>query len=186
MNSLSIKLLSEIIKLWGKYGKGAFTDLSKLLSQDNFPEEVAHLLDSYMNTVSKQKKTKRKTSPRRNFDTKIKILSNIGIMSISQPEKAELLSLLNEKLMDKELLPTLKDIRVYLEYEQLPMTKARSRDKAVESLFKLFMNMTINELRGHLSNLPKTSDNYQRSLSRWSDIISRKNINENEQGKIEY
>lgn len=184
MNSLSIKLLSEIIKLWGKYGKGAFTDLSKLLSQDNFPEEVAHLLDSYMNTVSKQKKTKRKTSPRRNVGTKI--LNDIEIMRNNQPEKAELLSLLNEHLMNKEILPTLKDIRVYLEYEQLPMTKARSREKAVESLFKLFMNMTINELRGHLSNLPKTSDNYQRSLSRWSDIISRKNINENEQGKIEY
>lgn len=184
MNSLSIKLLSEIIKLWGKYGKGAFTDLSKLLSQDNFPEEVAHLLDSYMNTVSKQKKTKRKTSPRRNVGTKI--LNDIEIIRNNQPEKAELLSLLNEQLMDKGILPTLKDIRVYLEYEQLPMTKARSRDKAVELLFKLFMNMTITELRGRLSNLPKTSDIYQRSLSRWSDIISRKNIDENERGKIEY
>jgi len=184
MNSLSIKLLSEIIKLWGKYGKGAFTDLSRMLSQDNFPEEVAHLLDSYMNTVSKQKKTKRKTSTIRNVGTKI--LNDIEIMRNNQPEKAELLSLLNEQFMNKEILPTLKDIRVYLEYEQLPMTKARSRDKAAESLFKLFMNMTTTELRRHLSNLPKTSDNYQRSLSRWSDIISRKNINENEQGKIEY
>jgi len=181
MNNLSIKLLSEITKLWGKYGKGAFTDLSKLLSQDNFPEEVAHLLDSYVNAVSKQKKTKRKTSPRRYVGTKI--LNDIETMRNNQPEKAELLSLLNEWLMNKEILPTLKDIRVYLEYEQLPMTKAHSRDKAVEWLFTLFMKMTITELREHLSNLPKTSDDYQRSLSRWSDIISRKNINENEQGE---
>lgn len=180
MNSRSIKLLSEIIRLWGKYGKGAFTDLSKLLSQDNFPEEVAHLLDSYMNTVSKQKKikTKRKTSPTINAGTKI--LNDIEIMRNNQPEKAELLSLLNEWLMNKEILPTLKDIRVYLEYKQLSMTQAHSRDKAVEWLFTLFMEMTITELREHLSNLPKISDNYQRSLGRWSDIISRKNINENE------
>lgn len=184
MNSLSIRLLSEIIKLWGKYGKGAFTDLSKLLSQDDFPEEVAHLLDSYMNTVTKHKKTKRKTSPRINVSTTI--LNDIEIMRSNQPEKAELLSLLYEHMMNKEILPTLKDIRVYLQYEQLPMTKARSRQEAVEWLFKLFMNMTINQLRGHLSNLPKTSDGYQRSLARWSDIISRKNIDENEQGKIEY
>jgi len=184
MNSHSIKLLSEIIKLWGKYGKGAFTDLSKLLSQDNFPEEVSHLLDSYMNTVSKQKKTKRKTPPRKDVSTKI--LNDIEIMRNNQPEKAELLSLLNKQLTNKEILPTLKDIRVFLEYEQLPMTKARSRDKAVESLFKLFTNMTINELRGHLNNLPKTSDDYQRSLGRWSDIISRKNMNEDEQNKGEY
>jgi len=180
MNNLSLSLLYEITKLWRKYGKSAFTDLSRMLSQDNFPEEVAHLLDSYMNTVSKQKKTKRKTSLRRNMGTKI--LNDIEIMLNNQPEKAELLLPFKGQLMNKEILPTLKDIKIYLEYEQLPMTKARSRDEAIESLFKLFMNMTITELRGHLSNLPKTSDNYQRSLSRWSDIISRKNINQNEQG----
>ena len=184
MNSLSIRLLSEIIKLWRKYGKGAFTDLSKLLSQDDFPEEVAHLLDSYMNTVSGHKKTKRKTSPRTNASTKIS--NDIEIMRSNQPEKAELLSLLNDHMVNKEILPTLRDIRVYLEYEQLPMTKARSRQEALEWLFKLFMNMTVNELRRHLNNLPKTSEGYQRSLGRWSDIISRKNIDENEQGRIQY
>ncbi len=182
MNSRSLELLREIIKLWGRYGKGAFKDLSKLLSEDNFPDEVSHLLENYMNTVSKQKRTNRKTPPRKNVG--INILNQIAEMHDSQPEKAELLSLLNRQLMNREILPTLKDIKVYLEYEQLPMTKAHSRDKAIESLLELFMNLTMNELRGHLNNIPNTSDDYQRSLSRWSDIISRKNINKNEHGKI--
>ena len=61
----------------------------------------------------------------------------------SSSGKGELLSLLNERLMNKETLPTLKYIRFYLESDQLPMTKVRSREKAVDLLLVLFLNMKI-------------------------------------------
>lgn len=182
MNTLSIKLLLEIAKLWRKYGKKTFSDLSQLLSQDNFSEEVTNLLNGYMNAINKQKKTKHKTTLEKNVDNTI--LSEIRAMRNSQPEKAGLLLRLYEQLTNKEILPTMRDIRTYSEFAHFPTSKARSRDKAIQSMYKIFTNMSMNELNWHLNNLPKTVNNYQRSLSQWSNIISRKNINENEQRKM--
>ena len=176
MKNSSLELLNEMIKLWKKYGEDSFKDLSDLLANGSLQNDISSLLWNYMDAVSPEKTRKKRNNSQKNTDAKI--LNKIELMKNTEPEKADLILLVREQLQNKNMLPTLQDIKTYFRDEKLPMNVIHSRNEGIAALITLFLSMSMSELTGHLSSLPKTADGYQRSSSRWSDIIIKKNIND--------
>lgn len=159
------ELLIEIAKLLKKYGPEAFESLAQGLSSPEFSERLASILTASARIGrSEQKKAE---SKRMTKDFRLSVIE----LGETEPEKSALLLTLYDSLMAKTLLPTLREIQIYVSDMGLPPVKVTTRDKTIVPLIKTLMNLPINELKDKLSVIKPVSTQDDRSLEGWSNII---------------
>lgn len=158
-----IDLLIEIAKLLKKFGSSAFEELaSSLLS----PEGVQALQRVLEQTAAISRMTKVPTVPNARGRH-----ANRGPSEISSdPEKQKLLSLFREQYVNKELLPTLEDVREFIREWKVHDNSLESRQKALRVVLKLLNDLPVDELRSKLGGIGNTI-HPRDGLEGWSKII---------------
>lgn len=168
-----ILLLNEILKLMNKYGPDVFESLAESLSKPSFKEAIIIILSTTAEAEKKHKILKKKTPTRK----KPKENSKSWLIELEkkQPEKADNLITLNEKLIAKKALPTLKEIKSFVSDISPRPINAKSRDRAILPLLKILSTMQPDEMRKIIATIPTVIENDDRSLEGWSNIILERN-----------
>ncbi len=161
-------LLVEIAKLVRKYGPETFERLATQISKPEFAQRLSDIvlvMATSSRTAQKNKGQLAVKQPQGNFRSELIELKK------SDEEKGELLLRLYDCLMEKTLLPTLRDMKAFASDNGLPLPKATARDKAIIPLIKALLTLPLGELKTRLQRLRPSSDSNDRGLEGWSNII---------------
>lgn len=170
------ELLIELAKLLKKFGTGSFDTLAENLSKPEFSERLVLVLTSISKaSKSLPQKPKRKSSSR-------DFRSSLVESAQSEPGKFELLIKLYDDLGAKTILPSLRDIKFFVEDVGLNPMKATDRSKAVIALIKQLSLLNADEIRSKVSNLKFNNFKDDRSLEGWNNIIFNKNRRDEKEG----
>lgn len=174
-------LLADIAKLIKKYGADTFFNLSEEVSSSLFKERFAEILlkagkASEEIGFNKPKKGIASGSLR-------SFRSQLLNLKENQPKKAELILNFYDDLAAKRTLPTLRDIKNFITDNGLQPLNARSRKNAIIPLLKQFLNLDNLDIVKITSNIPIITENDDRSLAGWSDIILKKKPKNSEELK---
>ena len=165
-------LLVDIAKLVKKYGFETFLNLYEEVSSSLFKERFAEILlktgkASEEIPFDKPKKGAALASQR-------SFRSQLFNLSESQPKKSDLLIKFYDDLTAKRSLPTLRDIKNFIEDNGLQPLNAKSRKNAIVPLVRQFLNLAEPDIEKLTCNIPILTGNDDRSLAGWSEIILKK------------
>ena len=155
-------LLMDLAKLLRKYDADTFETLARDLDSLEFTERLSSIL-----------KTSAKVYRRKSYDEGQSFDRKLKKMTLGEPRKFELLTLLERNLQSKMVLPTLKELKRFAADSSLPEIKSDSRSKAIYPFIRVLAGLPTDRLEKLLSNLHEqvpTED----ELSKWSDIITKK------------
>jgi len=170
MKKKSIELFEELVRLWGKYGKASFSELSDLLKEEDFIKINIDILSRLPRTM-KSRKISRSVQGK---NTAERLTQRIDSIQIKNPEKAEILTFLYQRLLSKEILPTLKQLNNYMFDHHFSNVISSRRDQAITRLMNVLLDMDVYELQKIRDAIPQTPIDDQQSLEKWSNIITRK------------
>lgn len=162
-------LLIEIAKLLRKYGPETFESLAENLSTPEFSERLVSVLSTVAKTGRTVRPKESETAEERRSLRDFR--SSLVAAGKTEPEKSELLVKFYDGLTAKTILPTLRDIQAFASDMGLPPLKATARDKAVIPLTKALLPLPLEELRARLAAVKPVSNQDDRSLEGWSNII---------------
>lgn len=165
-------LLADIAKLIKKYGADTFFNLAEEVSSSLFKERFAEILLK-AGKASEEigfKKPKKGIVPgsQRSFRSQLLNLKE------TQPKKAELILSFHDELTAKRSLPTLRDIKNFITDNGLQPLNAKSRKNAIIPLLRQLLKLDDQYIVKITSNIPIITENDDRSLAGWSDIILKK------------
>ncbi|MET0647612.1 MAG: hypothetical protein ABW208_13430 [Pyrinomonadaceae bacterium] len=170
-NNNEYDLLSDLARLVKKYGPETFETLASQLSRPDFIYQLAEIISTTAKAsrIARPRKAQgRTTKPRVDFRTSLVELGE------SEPDKSVMLVQLLDGLMSKAFLPTLRDVRAFVQDNGLPLVKAKTRDKTIVPLVKSLLPMPTEEISMLLRKIQPTQVRNDRSLAGWSDIILRR------------
>lgn len=161
------ELLVDIARLLKKHGPEAFADLAHQMKEGQLQETLVSVLDSSaksgrrfgVKAASKRAAKKRPGNPP--FLVKLEQ---------DDPQKAAIINEIHRRLVEKTILPLLRDIRLFAESNGLRPVTAKSRHQAVSSLLRGMASEPIERIE-KLNSLIKENEN--RSLGGWTEVILR-------------
>jgi len=171
-NDKKYDLLLDLAKLIKKYGFAAFNDLSADLSSPSFKNNFSELLFKIAKTAEetgfkKSKPAKRKQVPR-------SFRSSLLQIQEEQPEKGKLLLKLFDDLSSKKYLPTLRDIKNFIDDNGLQALNVKSRKNAIIPFVKQFIALETSDIEKIINDIRPFTESDDRSLGGWSDIILKR------------
>jgi len=180
-NDKKYDLLADIAKLIRKYGSDTFFNLYEEVSSSLFKERLAEILLK----TGKASEVIGFNKPKKGIDlaSQRSFRSQLFNLKESQPKKAELLIKLYDDLTAKRSLPTLRDIKNFIADNGLQPLNAKSRKNAIVPLLRQFLNLEEPDIEKITSNIPIATENDDRSLAGWSDIILNKKSKNSEERK---
>jgi hypothetical protein len=126
---VKMEVISDLAKLLNKHGADTLRELAAYLKEPANVDDLVLILES-TSKLGKQK-SKKVYKERTSISQPLKILENL---KGSDLEKFHFLNQMYQKLLVKELLPTLKDIKFFREDMGLNISKSKSRNQAIRSL----------------------------------------------------
>jgi hypothetical protein len=123
----------------------------------------------------KESETAKERSPR-------DFRSSLVTVGKTEPEKSDLLVKFYDGLTAKTVLPTLRDIQAFVSDMGLPPLKATARDKAIVPLTKALLPLSLEVLKARLAEVKSVSNQDDRSLEGWSNIILDKERRKKQEG----
>ena len=169
MNRKAQALLLDIVSLLSKHDIDAFELLSQEMESSDFVNHLAHILKQITEQrellVARQSQS---TSRRRNGRPIQVILEK---MADEDPEKGRLLRSFRDKLVAGSYLPTLRDVRDFVDDCGLPPMKDSSRERAISTLIRALSDLPLDRVRSLLHAATQTQYPRDRSLAGWSELI---------------
>ncbi len=165
--SKELSLLVDLAGLVKKYGFETFEELADTISSPEITQQLSHILMQVSNTA--------KTTP----NAEHKKVSDYSIpkalikLQSADNEKYRALIDFHGALVAKEVLPSLKDIKVFALNNGLLEITAESRQKAIGPLITSLIQIPTNQLLDKIKSLKKYGSG-DRSLEGWSRIILKK------------
>jgi|ERR1017187_3114866 hypothetical protein len=158
------ELIIDLAKLLKKHGTHSFEELATYLRT---PENIDNLILILENTSKANKavfnKAIRKVRPQNQVPKNLNGLRNIN------PEKFDFLNQFYQKLISKQILPTLREINFFREDNGFSVSKVKSHKVAIKSLVNDLANFPMEKLMNLVTPI---SEN--KGLQGWSDIILNK------------
>lgn len=169
-DSKPFELLSEIAKLFKRYGKETFYEAAAILRDPNFSNQVADFLENIANRTLKGKNSQKRLTA---TEERVKFRETLVDLGKSDPDKSKILLSLLDSLHDKTILPSLRELIDFISDHGLPVPKAKSRDKVIIAFVKNCKKLPLSELPlFHFQNEKRhTLENSDRSLEGWGKVI---------------
>ena len=164
-----LDLLIDIAKLVKKYGSETFENLADKISTPEFSERLSSLLASTAK-VARQAQMETTDKPAKKKGVR-DFRTSLVAFEKNEPEKSAILLKFYDDLLAKIVLPTFRDIKTFLQDNDLPVIKATSREKAIIPLAKVLMALSIDEIKNRISSVKPVIKKDDRSLEGWSNII---------------
>ena len=160
-------LLADIAELLKKYGPDTFEVLAGFMAT---PETTQTLIELLQSTAEICRSSPRANAKPRNTKTTRSIRDELASIEVVDSQKYTLLSDFYQALHEKNVLPTLRELRSFVADCGLPEIKADARQKAINPLMRSLIELPTSELAEILRAVPAYSSN-DRGLLRWSEII---------------
>lgn len=164
-----LDLLVEIAKLLKKYGPETFESLASNLSSPDFSGYLIDILSKSARTAKSVKINQGASSKKRK--TQRDFRESLVELGKSEPDKSKLLLDFYERLVEKAVFSTLRDIQTFLTDQGFQAPKAKARDKAIIPFMKVLMSLSLGKLKDCLDEINSLTARNDRSLRGWSDII---------------
>ena len=165
-NSKKYELLEDMAKLVKKYGASTFSELSDEMSSPEFQRRFVNLI-SNIGEATKNLKIKKgnRKNPLEIIDNKIKTVKE------NDERRGEILEKIFRDLINKKILPTFRDVKIFIEDNDLGIFNSKSRQAILSPLMKKLILLDTAELSKLIRNIPENQEDSNRSLSGWSNII---------------
>lgn len=160
INEKEYALIRDLAALLRKHGPEAFEAVARLLSS---PEFIDMLTEILMTTATVGRAS---ISSRRPLALELEKLKEV------EPEKYGIINSFIEAFKARRILPSLKDVKVFVAENNLPEIKAESRSKALSQLTRSLLRLSSEQLQKMLAELIKQGRS-DSSLSEWSEIITK-------------
>jgi hypothetical protein len=159
------ELILDLAKLLKKHGADSLKELADYLKEPSNSEDLRLILESALSLNTKVvKKTAKKEK------SIIKPPKALEELRTSDPAKYNLLNQLYEKLVCKELLPTLRDVNFFREDIGLAQSKAKSHNKSIPALINDLAKLSVEQL----AKIEMKTPHAAKGLQEWSDLILNK------------
>ncbi len=164
MNSNVKQIALKICLIKEEYPEKDIFEAMKLLQKEGINFEILNLLDvsKTSDSISKANKPGKKSKSINKQRSKAVIeLEN------KEPEKYQLLSRLDSLIRERRILPKLDDIKDFGEQISKDFAPKSSRRDAISKLMTLIANLSTDEIKELMSNIPPSSvtenhdDDYQ-------------------------
>ena len=162
---VELDLLVDLAKLLKKHGVEAFDALAKALSSPDFPQRLIPILTA--TAKAGRASAENRSAKRRVPEFRAKLVE----AARQDPERGKLLLELYDGLLSKRLLPTLRDIQLFLTDHGRPASKSHSRDKAIVDLLQYVGGLSLSQLKERFTEIKAVPVRDDRSLEGWSNII---------------
>lgn len=176
--SKEFELLKDIARLLVKYGPDTFDALSRLLSKQEFIEQLLEVLNttSKIGRRSKPQPSAKPsgTRPRKGVD------QLLGKLADLEPEKSHLLSTFRDDLLAKNILPSMRDVKAFISDNGLESLSATSREKAIFPLIRSLSKQPLEQVKAIVERTVSKSQGDDRTLEGWANIILKKPVSDNE------
>ena len=164
-----LDLLVDLVKLLKKYGPEPFESLAASISSPEMTHHLSVILTQIAKIGRGIPKTKRKAGPKE----KPYVPRSLAALKSVEQEKYQLLMSFYNDLIEKRVLPSLRDIEEFAVDRGLPEVRAKSRQRAISPLIGLLIKLPNEQLIAKVESL-KRFDMDDRSLEGWSNIILEK------------
>ncbi len=160
-----LDLLSDIAKLWKKYGPEAFERLRYLMNSGMVPSEIEQTLSAVARSV------KTRLTP---FETPINPDMSHRLLGLRDlhPAKYAVLKRFCDDLATKKILPTNKDLASFGAHVGLVIPKKASRYTIVSRILDHLANRSLDQIETWIRDARRIRKNGQ-TLSEWADIIMK-------------
>ena len=165
-----LDLLVDLARLLRKYGPEPFETLASSLSSPEHAKKLADLLAS----AARAGRTAGIKGPRSKARDPLESTRRM-LESIKDADHAKysLLFQIHQDLVEGRLLPSLREIKRFVDDQGLPEVRGTSRQRAIAGLIRSLSAMTVEEISQMTERLPRLSSADQ-GLKGWSDIILRR------------
>lgn len=164
-----IELLTDIARLLKKHGPEPFEQLAQKFKEGCLVEDLLSILDTSARTGRLSRaRLGEKRPPAKRKDGITELFQHV---EKDEPEKAIILKQLYHSLVGKMILPTLRDIRHFVEDNGLQPVKATSRDKAILPLLRDLASVPSDKISYMVSSVPCSEVEGGRTLEGWAGII---------------
>lgn len=164
-----LSLFSDLIKVVKKYDQSTIKNLALLLKDDSF----ISMIDEILAKASIYSKPKSSKVPTKIQQSK-KFIDSLMEMSKYDSQKSTTLLEIYNQLINKEALPTMRELKNFVLDNGLPPLNASSRDKAITPFVKILSTLNTDDLIDKVNRIQKLSQKDNRSLEGWSNIILNK------------
>lgn len=165
----AIELRADIARLFKKYGAGPFETLAKQVGNDRLLNDLRSIIDTSTRAGSHSSAGPGARAP--SMKKRNGCVEFLQRMEKTDLEKANMLGHLHRSLVEKTILPTLKDIRYFAEDNGLHPIKATGRDKAILPLLRALAEVSLDRISQITSQATLFDANEDRSLEGWAGII---------------
>jgi hypothetical protein len=169
-----LDLLGDIVKLLRKYGPEAFEDLARQLSSPEFVQRLQAVLTGAAR-AARDAGVERTGRPARTVG-RANYRSALVALEATEPEKAQALLALYDKLMGKLLLPTMGELRSFASQLGAPLLQGTTRPRAVVELVQALEARPLSEIQTVAEKLERNQYNDDRSLANWTRVIFDKEL----------
>jgi hypothetical protein len=171
ISETDLEILRKLSKSLSRLEPHAVKRVIFLLTEE---ENRAEVLD----WLSKETDPSRRPQKRRREDAPGVIRNKLLSMSKLDPERSSILLSFFEKLFQKSVLPTLRDIKAFSGDNCLGEIRGDSREKALLKLFTALDHVPTGNLSQLFDRLP-TDLQGDRSLEGWSRVILGNKVHDN-------
>ncbi|MBA7501486.1 hypothetical protein ES706_00056 [subsurface metagenome] len=157
-------LLIDLAKLLKKYGPETFEALASTISS---PETTQHL-SAILAQVARTGRTTPKTKEGSQMRQRPSVPRSLVALERAEPQKYRLLMGFHTSLVEKKILPSLRDIVDFAMECGLPEVRAKSRKDVISPLIGSLAKLPIEQLTEKIQLRNHAGD---RSLEGWGNII---------------
>lgn len=167
LSERDLALLGDLIRLLRKHGPEAFRSLAASLSDPEWSDRLAAILNAVAEATPQRRITNR---PARSRSTLERV--NSQLQHLDQ-EQLTLLRPIAERLVAGELLPRMKDVAEFTSIAGFPALRTKSRGDAIVALVRNMTAMPADQLERLAQELAASAGEDQRSLEGWNRVIER-------------
>jgi hypothetical protein len=171
MNELNPKLLSDLARLAAKYRAKDWEQLAAWLDDEKQRDQL-RVLVLELAAVSAPPRKRRSTRSKRPSPAS-KVREKLAKMRVDDPARADLLEDTWLKLRERELLPTIADVRAFAQVMDPKGIQASRRDHAVTELLGLLIELPADSLEDKMRQTVVEDRNLGAEYQQWVKLILR-------------
>lgn len=169
MDKKARALLCDVIELFSKHDIEAFELLVREIKSENIIESILLILQRLGGEATPRVAEDPASKSRRTRERPIHMM--LEEIAEKDEEKGRLLLSFREDLAAGAHLPTLRDVRDFVERSGLKPARATSRSGAISALLRDLSSLPIDRVRSLLHDARQMELPSDRSLARWSELI---------------
>jgi hypothetical protein len=172
MNELNPKLLADLARLASKYRPKDWEQLAAWL-EDEKQRKQLRLLILELAAASRPSR-KRRSKPSKGTkrpSAASQVREKLANMRIDDPTRADLLEDTWLKLRERELLPTIADVRAFAQAIDSKGIQASRRDQAVTELLEMLIGLPSDSFEHNMRQAVVEDRNLGEEYQRWVKLI---------------